>query len=189
MEFEQDIEQCLQVLRTGGLILYPTDTIWGIGCDATNEKAIQRIYRLKQREEHKSMIVLLADERSLNEYVAAPDPAVYDYLEQLQKPTTIVFDGALGFPDNLVSNDGSIAIRVVKEIFCRHLVKRLGKPLVSTSANISGNPPPRNYTEIDPEICRGVDYIVEYRRNDLVPAQPSAVVKWNPQGPPVILRS
>jgi L-threonylcarbamoyladenylate synthase len=121
--------------------------------------------------------------------VAAPDPAVYDYLEQLQKPTTIVFDGALGFPDNLVSNDGSIAIRVVKEIFCRHLVKRLGKPLVSTSANSSGNPPPRNYTEIDPEICRGVDYIVEYRRNDLVPAQPSAVVKWNPQGPPVILRS
>lgn len=187
--FEHDIEQCLIILRRGGLILYPTDTIWGIGCDATNEKAIQRIYRLKQREEHRSMIILLASEQSLNDYVAAPDPAVYDYLEELDKPTTIVFDGALGLPDNLVSDDGSIGIRIVKDNFCRHLVKRLGKPLVSTSANISGSPAPGNFKEIVPEISSGVDYIVQYRRNDLVTTQPSLVVKWNPHGPPAILRS
>lgn len=188
VDFEQDIEPCLSVLRNGGLILYPTDTIWGIGCDATNEKAVERVYRLKQREEQRSMIILLADERSLLQYVAAPDPAVFDYLEQLEKPTTLVFEGALGLPANLVNEDGSIGIRVVRDDFCRHLIKRLGLPLLSTSANISGTPAPANFTEISPAILAGVDYTVTYRRNDLTPRQPSAVVKWNRNGTQTILR-
>ncbi|MBI5373529.1 MAG: threonylcarbamoyl-AMP synthase [Sphingobacteriales bacterium] len=188
VDFEQDIEPCLSVLRNGGLILYPTDTIWGIGCDATNEKAVERVYRLKQREEQRSMIILLADERSLLQYVAAPDPAVFDYLEQLEKPTTLVFEGALGLPANLVNEDGSIGIRVVRDDFCRHLIRRLGRPLLSTSANISGSPAPANFTEISPAILAGVDYTVTYRRNDLTPRQPSAVVKWNRNGTQTILR-
>ncbi len=188
VDFEMDIEPCLSVLRNGGLILYPTDTIWGIGCDAGNEKAVERVYKLKQREEQRSMIILLADERSLLQYVAAPDPAVFEYLEQLEKPTTLVFEGALGLPANLVNEDGSIGIRLVKDEFCRHLVKRLGRPLVSTSANISGSPAPANFTEISPAILAGVDYTVHYRRNDLAPQQPSAVVKWNRNGTQTILR-
>ncbi|MBI3138797.1 MAG: threonylcarbamoyl-AMP synthase [Sphingobacteriales bacterium] len=188
VDFEQDIEPCLAVLRNGGLILYPTDTIWGIGCDATNEKAVERVYQLKQREEQRSMIILLADERSLLHYVAAPDPAVFDYLEELEKPTTLVFDGALGLPANLVNEDGSIGIRLVKDEFCRHLIRRLGRPLVSTSANISGSPAPANFTEISAAVIAGVDYTVNYRRNDLASRQPSAVVKWNRNGTQTILR-
>lgn len=188
MNFENDVAECLRVMRNGGIILYPTDTIWGIGCDATNKKAVQRIYQLKQREESKSMIILLADERSLIEYVAAPDPAVFDYLETLQKPTTIIFQGAIGLPDNLVNKDGSIGIRIVKEEFCKHLVKRLGHPIVSTSANISGAPSPAFFSEINKEIIDGVDYVVNYRQQETTAAQPSRVVKWEEDGTLTILR-
>lgn len=188
MNFENDVAECLRVIRNGGIILYPTDTIWGIGCDATNKKAVQRIYQLKQREESKSMIILLADERSLIEYVAAPDPAVFDYLETLQKPTTIIFQGAIGLPDNLVNKDGSIGIRIVKEEFCKHLVKRLGHPIVSTSANISGAPSPAFFSEINKEIIDGVDYVVNYRQQETTAAQPSRVVKWEEDGTLTILR-
>ncbi|MBL0136438.1 MAG: threonylcarbamoyl-AMP synthase [Chitinophagaceae bacterium] len=188
MSFENDIVESLNVLRNGGIILYPTDTIWGIGCDATNEKAIQRIYKLKQREESKSLIILLADERSLMQYIAAPDPAVFDYLETLQQPTTIIFNGAIELPDNLINKDGSIGIRIVKEDFCRHLVKRLGHPLVSTSANISGTPSAATFSEISPEIIEGVDYVVKYRQQENKPAQASKVVKWEDDGTLTVLR-
>src|SRR5262245_50071221 len=112
MSFEKDIEKCLDVLRNGGLILYPTDTIWGIGCDATNENAVEKIYKLKKRNDEKALIVLVADERDIVKHVAAPDLALFDYLEKLTKPTTVVYDGALGFADNLVAADGSVAIRI-----------------------------------------------------------------------------
>ncbi|MEO5945734.1 MAG: L-threonylcarbamoyladenylate synthase [Chitinophagaceae bacterium] len=186
--FEKDIEQCLKVLQEGGLILYPTDTVWGIGCDATNEVAVEKIYTLKQRPDSKAMIVLLADERDVLKYIAAPDLEVFDYLEKATKPTTVIYEGAIGFAENLIGEDGSIAIRICKEDFCKHLLKRFRKPIVSTSANISSLPAAKIYKEIDGKIIGGVDFVVNYRRNDESIAQPSSVIKWN-NGAVEVLRS
>ena len=177
-DFTNDLEESLRILSEGGIILYPTDTVWGIGCDATNEKAIQRIFDLKQREDSKSMIVLVADEREVLQYVAAPDLAVFDFIGQQKRPTTVIFDGAIGFPDNLIAADGSIAIRIVRDEFCRHLIKRLRKPVVSTSANISGAPTPKTFSEITGPIRSGVDHIVQWRQDDTSAALPSQIVKW-----------
>jgi len=179
ISLEEDIRECLKVLTAGGLILYPTDTVWGIGCDATNEKAIEKIYKLKGRNDEKAMIVLVADERDIMQHVAAPDLALFDHLEKTQKPTTVVYDGALGFADNLIGQDGSIAIRICKDEFCRHLIKRFRKPVVSTSANMSRMPPPKTFKEITGEIKNGVGYIVRHRQDDETPAQPSSLIKWD----------
>jgi len=187
MNFEKDIEKCLEVLRTGGLILYPTDTIWGIGCDATDETAVGKVYKLKKRSDEKAMIVLVADEKDIMQHVAAPDLSLFDHLEETAKPTTVVYDGALGFADNLTGKDGSIAIRICKEEFCRHLIKRFRKPIVSTSANVSGMTSPKIFKEITHEIKKGVDYIVKYKQDDETPAQPSSLIKWN-NGNVIILR-
>jgi L-threonylcarbamoyladenylate synthase len=187
MSFEKDIERCLEVLKNGGLILYPTDTVWGIGCDATNEKAVGKIYKVKKRNDEKAMIVLVADERDIMQYVAAPDISLFDYLDKAIKPTTVVYDGALGFADNLIAKDGSIAIRICKDEFCKHLIKRFRKPLVSTSANISGLPAPKNFKEIVAEIKNEVDHIVQYRQDEETPAQPSSLIKWD-NGHVTILR-
>ncbi len=188
MDFTPDVENSLVTLRQGGLILYPTDTIWGIGCDATDVNAVKRIYSLKQRSESKSMIVLLADERDLLHYVTQPDLQVMDYLKSVKKPTTIIYKGPVGLADNIVSSDGTVAIRIVKEDFCRHLIKRFRKPIVSTSANLSGDPPPANFVAISDHIKKGVDYIVQYRQNDMASQEPSAVVKWD-NGKITVLRS
>jgi len=187
MSFEKDIEKCLEVLKGGGLILYPTDTIWGVGCDATNENAVEKVYKLKKRSDEKAMIVLVADERDIMQYVAAPDLSLFDYLEKITKPTTVVYEGALGFADNLIAKDGSIAIRICKDEFCRHLIKRLKKPIVSTSANISGMPAPKIFKEISDELKSGVDYIVQYRQDDERISEPSSLTKWN-NGVVTILR-
>jgi L-threonylcarbamoyladenylate synthase len=180
--FENDVEQCLEVLKKGGVILYPTDTIWGLGCDATNTEAVQRIYKIKQREDTKSLIILVADERDILHYVAAPDLSVFDFIEKQTRPTTVIFENAIGLPDNLVAQDGSIAIRIVQDEFCRHLIKRLRKPLVSTSANISGQSSPAFFTAVSEEIKTAVDYIVQWRREDETPSQPSQIIKWNKDG-------
>lgn len=177
-DFENDIEQCLAVLHKGGLILYPTDTVWGIGCDATNEEAVARVYQLKKRSDEKAMIVLVADERDVLQYVASPDLAVFDYLQEAKKPTTVIYEGAIGLADNLIGEDSSIAIRVCNEQFCKHLIKRFRKPIVSTSANISGEPTAKIFSAISKEIKKGVDYIVQYRQDDTRPVEPSAVIKW-----------
>ena len=177
--FEKDIQNCLEVLKNGGLILYPTDTVWGIGCDATDEKAVEKIYTLKKRNDEKAMIVLVTDERDIMQYVAAPDLSLFDYLQKTTKPTTVVYDGALGFADNLVGKNGSIAIRICNDEFCRHLIKRFRKPIVSTSANISGMLPPKIFKEITKEIKNGVDYIVKHRQDDENSAQPSSLIKWD----------
>jgi L-threonylcarbamoyladenylate synthase len=177
-DFSNDVEQCLQVLQRGGIILYPTDTIWGLGCDATNEAAVEKIYQIKKRPASKSMIVLLADERDVLKYVAGLDLQLFDYLEQTEKPTTVIYDGAIGLAENLLGDDGSIGIRIVKETFCKHLIKRFRKPLVSTSANISGEASPENFSAISTVIKEQVDYIVEYRRDDNVRAKPSSVIRW-----------
>jgi L-threonylcarbamoyladenylate synthase len=182
MNFEADIEKCIRVLKAGGLILYPTDTIWGIGCDATNESAVEKIYQLKKRPDEKAMIVLVADEREVLQYVASPDLSVFNYLEKMLKPTTVIYDNAIGLADNLVGKDGSIAIRICQEIFCKHLIKRFRKPIVSTSANISGEVLAPFFTDIAEEIKSGVDYAVQYRRADKTIAMPSAIIRWDNNG-------
>lgn len=180
--FEQDVINALEVLRKGGIILYPTDTIWGLGCDATNEEAINKIFKIKQREESKSMIILVAEESDILKYVAAPDLAVFDFISTQEKPTTVIYENAVSLPGNLVQNDGSIAIRIVRDEFCRHLIKRLRKPIVSTSANISGDPSPVTFKDISKEIKDSVNYIVGWRQDDDNPAQHSQIVKWNKDG-------
>jgi len=171
------------------MILYPTDTIWGIGCDATNAEAVQKIYLLKQRSAAQSMIVLLADPRDINRYVSQPAHHIEDYLSQTIRPTTVIYEGALGLAENLIAEDGSIAIRIVKEDFCRHLIKRFRKPIVSTSANISGRASPLNFAHISSEILNGVDYIVKFRQTDISIAVPSALVRFNSKGELILLRS
>ncbi|WP_121357300.1 L-threonylcarbamoyladenylate synthase [Flavisolibacter nicotianae] len=182
IDFSREVEAALLALRNGQVILYPTDTIWGLGCDATNEAAIREIYRIKQRDDSKSLIILVADERDILQYVAAPDPAVFDFIEGQTKPTTVIFDGAINLPDALVAEDGSIAIRIVQDEFCRHLVRRLRKPLVSTSANISGQPSPRFYDEISEAVKAQVDYIAKWRQDDKTPSQPSQIIRWKGNG-------
>ena len=188
IDFEKDIDECLLVLKAGGLILYPTDTVWGIGCDATDANAVEKIYRLKKRNDNKAMIVLVAGQRDILKYVANPDPKVFEYLQQVKKPTTVVYEAAIGLADNLVSQDGSMAIRICKDIFCRHLVKRFRKPIVSTSANISGEKTPLIFKDIEDSIKNGVDHIVQYRQEDETIAGPSSIIKWNKDSSVTILR-
>jgi L-threonylcarbamoyladenylate synthase len=187
--FEQEVEEALKVLRSGNVILYPTDTIWGIGCDATNREAIRRIYQIKKREDSKSMIILVADERDVLQYVAAPDLSVFDFIEEQTRPTTIIFGHAVGLPDSLIAEDGSIAIRIARDEFCRHLMKRLRKPIVSTSANISGQASPKFFAEVSEEIKSAVDHIVKWRQDDTSIALPSQIIKWNNDGSYTIIRS
>jgi len=189
IDFENDIEQCISVLRKGGIILYPTDTVWGIGCDATNEKSVEQIFQLKNRPDEKALIVLVADEKEVLKHVANTDLRVFDYVKQLQRPVTVVYEGALGLANNLVGKDGSVAIRITNDTFCKHLVKRFRKPIVSTSANVSGQPAARYFSEIKDEIKNGVDYVVKYRQDDNSIASPSMVIKWNKDATVTVLRS
>lgn len=178
MDFTNDIEQCLTVLQKGGIILYPTDTIWGLGCDATNPEAVDKIMALKQRPQNKSFVVLAASERDILQYVAAPDISVFDYLQTVQKPTTVIYENALGLAENVLADDGSVAIRICNDDFCRHLIKRFRKPIVSTSANVSGAPSPGIFSDVADVIKGGVDYVVNWRQNETEPAKPSAIIAW-----------
>jgi L-threonylcarbamoyladenylate synthase len=189
MLFANDIKSCIDVLQNGGLILYPTDTIWGIGCDATNEKAVAKIYDLKKRPDEKSMIILLANEKDLHNYILQPNTKVLDYLKTVNKPTTVIYEGAINMAKNLINKDGSIAIRIVKDDFCKELITAFKKPIVSTSANISGHAAPQIFATIDSVIKNGVDYIVQHRKNDETPAAPSAIIKWNADNSVFIIRS
>ena len=186
--FNTEVEEAIHVLKNGGIILYPTDTIWGIGCNAANEEAINKIYDIKQREDSKNVIILVADEKEILQYVAATDLHVFDFIEKQTKPTTIIFDNAIGLPQKLIADDGSIAIRIVKDEFCRHLIKRLRSPIVSTSANISGKTSPKNFINIEEEIKNAVDHVVKWRQNDEKIAQPSQIIKWKTNGDHEIIR-
>ncbi|MBC8033230.1 MAG: threonylcarbamoyl-AMP synthase [Chitinophagaceae bacterium] len=188
IDFLQDVEQALEVLRKGGIILYPTDTIWGLGCDATDPEAVARIYALKQRALTKSMIILVADEKDVLQHVPGLDLQVFDHLASTDRPTTVVYDSAVGLADNVINEDGSIAIRIVKDEFCRHLVRRLRKPIVSTSANISNQGSTGLFRDISGSIKDGVDYIVKYRQQDEVLSAPSSIIRWN-KGVVEIIRS
>lgn len=177
-EFTEDIEKCLEVLHTGGVILYPTDTIWGLGCDATNSNAVTKLIELKGKPLHKGLIVLLASERDILQYTANPDLAVFDYLNATKKPTTVIYEHGLLVADEVLNEDGSIAIRLVKEDFCRHLLKRFKKPVVSTSANLHGQPTPQNFSEVSLQLKNGVNYIVQFRQNEESLQKSSSIVKW-----------
>jgi L-threonylcarbamoyladenylate synthase len=188
VKFENDIINSVNVLHNAGIILYPTDTIWGIGCDATNEVAVRKIYLLKKREEKKSMIILLAHENELKNYVLDPSEKIIDFLSEQKKPTTAIFKNAINLPGDLINEDGSIAIRIVKDLFCQMLIGQLGAPLVSTSANISGDQHPKIFKEINEVIKNGVDYVVQHRQNEIETHQLSSIIKLNSYGEIVKVR-
>ena len=188
VDFENDIKNCMQALQNGGTILYPTDTVWGLGCDAMNAIAVERVFAIKHRPKEKSMIVLLADARDILQYVAAPHPDIIAIVENFERPTTVIYENALGFPDNVVNKDGSIAIRVTTDPFCKALIKRFRGPIISTSANISGAATPAIYKMIDDAIILGVDYVVKYRQADETIVAPSRLVRINEDGNLEVLR-
>lgn len=187
-DFREDIKEAVRVMRAGGIILYPTDTIWGLGCDATNEEAVKKIYALKQRPDSKSMLVLTDHEAKLDRIVDEVPEVAYNLIEVAEKPLTIIYSGAKNLAPNLIAQDGSVGIRITKEAFSKALCEAFRMPIVSTSANISGQPSAQNFSEISEEIKQGVDYIVKYRQNDLSKAKPSSIIKLEKGGVITIIR-
>jgi L-threonylcarbamoyladenylate synthase len=183
-----EVQKALQVLKQGGLILYPTDTVWGIGCDATNAEAVQKIYKLKQRDDSQALICMVNNYGMLEKHVDNVPKMAYTILDLAIKPTTIIYDHPAGVAENLIAADNTLAIRVVKHKFCEQLIKYLGKPLVSTSANISGQPTPKSYKEISEHILKGVDYVVNLQ-NEKSASQPSAIIKLGNDGKVNIIRN
>ncbi len=175
-------------MAAGGLILYPTDTIWGIGCDATNEEAVRRVYELKRRSDHKAMLLLMDSSAKLNYYVQEVPDVAWDLIELADSPLTVIYSGARNVAPNLLAEDGSVGIRITQEEFSHKLCERFRKPLVSTSANVSGEPSPANFNEISETIKAGVDYIVRYRQDDLRKAAPSHIIKLGARGLVKIIR-
>ena len=184
---QEEINKVLTVLENGGIILYPTDTIWGIGCDAKNEAAIHRIYEIKKRIHSKSLIILLDDDRKLNRFVREVPEVVWDILDYATKPTTVIYPEAINLPKNIVASDGSIAIRITKNGFCRKLIQRFKNPIVSTSANIAGSEAPKDFKDIAPEILKAVDHVVNldaFEKNN----EPSTIIKIGLKGELNIIR-
>jgi L-threonylcarbamoyladenylate synthase len=188
ISFTDDLTKALEVLRSGGIILYPTDTIWGLGCDATNPLAVKRIYEIKKREDSKSMLLLMENPNLLNSYLTEVPEIAWDLIEVADTPLTIIYPGAKNLANNLLANDGSIGIRITNEPFTQQLIQRFRKPIVSTSANISGLRSPQNFTEISDEIKKMVDYIVVYRQDDYSRTNPSGIIKLGTGGQIEIIR-
>lgn len=186
-KLKEEIRKAEEVLRQGGIILYPTDTIWGIGCDATNPEPIKRIYSIKQREDNKSMLVLLDDAGRIPSYADVPEMA-FDLIELSEKPMTIIYPNARNLAPNLLAADQTIGIRITREIFSKSLIARFKKPIVSTSANLSGTPSPRCFGEICEEIKKAVDYIVDFRRDESSSGVPSSIIKLDMNGEIRIIR-
>ncbi|MFW6277127.1 MAG: L-threonylcarbamoyladenylate synthase [Prolixibacteraceae bacterium] len=183
-----DIKNAVEVLKNGGIILYPTDTVWGIGCDATNPEAVQRIYKIKKREDSKNMLVLMENPALLDRYVNDVPEVAWELVEITTTPLTVIYPGAKNLAPNLVAPDGSIGIRFTKEEFTSKLLQQFRRPIVSTSANISGEKPPAFFDEIAEEIKSKVDYIVKYRQEDTTRARPSGIIKLGPGGQIDIIR-
>lgn len=182
IDFRDEIKKTVEVLRKGGLILYPTDTVWGIGCDATNYEAVQRIFEIKQRDISKKMLILLENPNSLTAYVDQVPDVAWDLIEFTEKPTTIIYDKAKNLATNLVAPDGSIAVRITKEHFTQQLIQRFRKPLVATSANISGQATPENFDNITEHIKSHVDYIVKYRQSETNNPETSSIIRLGSSG-------
>lgn len=186
--FVDDIIKALEVLRSGGIILYPTDTIWGIGCDATNPAAVNRIYEIKQRQDTKSMLVLMENPNLLNSYISEVPEIAWELIDVADTPLTIIYPGAKNLAANLLANDGSVGIRITNEAFTQQLIQRFRKPVVSTSANISGQKSPQNFAEISDEIKKSVDFIVSFRQDDLSRSNPSGIIKLGVGGQIEVIR-
>lgn len=192
MTREQDIKNAVEVLRKGGVILYPTDTVWGIGCDATNAEAVKRVYEIKQREDSKALICLVDSDARLQRYVRRVPDVAWQLIDSLKEsevsPTTLILDGAVNLAPNLIAEDGSIALRITQEAFSKELCYRFQKALVSTSANISGQPAAQNYCDIDPVLVEAVDYVCWSRRQEHKPHKPSSIIRLRENGEVEIIR-
>ena len=188
MTREQDILNAVEVLKKGGVILYPTDTVWGIGCDATNADAVKKVYDIKQRDDKKALICLVDSDARLQRYVRNVPDVAWQLIDCIDKPTTIILDGAVNLAENLVADDGSIGIRITQEPFSKELCYRFQKAIVSTSANISGEPAAQNFKDIAPELLEAVDYVCFSRRQEHQPHQPSSIVKLKADGEVSIIR-
>lgn len=187
-QFKEEIKRACDVLYKGGVILYPTDTVWGIGCDATNEDAVRRVYEIKQRIDSKAMLVLVDSDVKVNFYVREVPAVAWDLIELAEKPLTIIYDGARNLAANLLAEDGSVGIRVTREEFSKQLCYRFRKAIVSTSANISGQPSPHCFAEISNEIKQAVDYIVDIRQNESKVSLPSGIIKLGARGEVKVIR-
>ncbi|MCD7973554.1 MAG: threonylcarbamoyl-AMP synthase [Candidatus Azobacteroides sp.] len=185
---QEDIKESCLVLRSGGIILYPTDTIWGIGCDATNEAAVKKVFDIKRRTDTKAMLVLVDQPGKIQNYVNEMPEIAWDLIEMSEKPLTIIYDEARNLASNLIGKDNSIGIRVTKESFSKKLCETFRKPIVSTSANVSGKKPPENFSEIEKEIKSAVDYIVSFRKDEKINPKPSAIIKLAANGTVQIIR-
>lgn len=192
MTREEDIRKAVEVLRKGGVILYPTDTVWGIGCDATNAEAVKRVYEIKQRDDSKALICLVDSDARLQRYVRNVPEVAWQLIDSLKesdcRPTTLILDGAINLAPNLIADDGSIGMRITQEPFSKELCYRFQKALVSTSANISGEPAAQNYCDIDPRIVEAVDYVCLSRRQEHKPHQPSSIIRLRENGEVAVIR-
>ena len=193
MKQEDDIKQAVECMRKGGVILYPTDTVWGIGCDATNAEAVKRVYKIKQREDSKALICLVDSDARMQRYFRNVPDVAWQLIDSLKeatdaKPTTLILDGAINLAPNLIAEDGSLGIRITNEPFSKELCFRFQKAIVSTSANISGEPAAQNYCDIDPRILEAVDYVCWSRRQEHKPHTPSSIIKLKENGEVTVIR-
>ncbi len=188
MDRKEDIKNAVEVMRKGGVILYPTDTVWGIGCDATNEEAVAKVYKIKQRDDSKALICLVDSDARLQRYVRNVPNVAWDIFDLATKPTTIILDGAVNLAPNLIAEDGSIAMRITQEEFSKDLCYRFQKAIVSTSANISGQPAAQNFQDIAPELLEAVDYVCYSRRQEKKPHTPSSIIKLTENGEVTVIR-
>lgn len=190
---EEEIRKAIEVLRRGGTLLYPTDTIWGVGCDATNDTAVEKILQLKKRnnpdqEAPKSFIVLVSDIGMLNRFIKEVPAVAWDLIEVSDSPLTIIYEGARGIAKNVLATNGSLGVRIVKDLFCERLIHKFGKPIVSTSANLSGQAAPQHFYDIADEIKQGVEYVVNWRQDDTTPQKASSIIKIKTNGEFQIIR-
>ena len=192
MKLEEDIRNAVETMRKGGVILYPTDTVWGIGCDATNAEAVKRVYAIKQRDDSKALICLVDSDARMQRYFRNVPDVAWQLIDSLKesdaKPTTLILDGAINLAENLIADDGSVGIRITNEPFSKELCFRFQKAIVSTSANISGEPAAQNYCDIDPRILEAVDYVCWSRRQEYKPHTPSSIIKLKENGEVIIIR-
>lgn len=187
-EYRDDIRQAVEVMNQGGIILYPTDTIWGIGCDATNPEAVKRVFSIKHRNDAKALITLIDSEAKLEAYVTQVPEVAWQLIEVAERPLTIIYDGARNLAPNLLAEDGSAGIRITREEFSRNLCMRMRRPIVSTSANISGEPSPKNFSDISPQLLQAVDYVCTSRRNEDKNPPASNIIKLGPTGEVKVIR-
>jgi len=183
----QELKNCIKHLKNGGIILYPTDTLWGIGCDANNTEAVKKVYELKKRIDSKALICLVTDDRMLSRYIKDIPDVALDIIEVAENPTTIIYDNPQNIASNLIANDNSLAIRIPDDEFCFQLIRKLNGAIVSTSANISGQPSPKSFSEISNEILKGVDYVVNLHREKTA-SKPSSIIKLSSAGLVTIIR-